>query len=257
MRLFRVLFLTALFVALAALGLQAAGIDAVISEQFNDLAGWKPLNFPKIKQHTKYQIEKDGGRSFLAAISNASASGLVYKKEFNVYQYPKVRWRWKIEHVYKKGDATRKDGDDYPIRVYVMFTYDPDKASFGQRVKYGVVKAIYGEYPPDSGLNYIWANRPHAKRIITSPYTDRSKMVVLESGPAKAGQWVDEEIDILADYRAAFGKDPPKKARLAVMNDSDNTGESSISYMDYIEVYREDGSSAVRRKLKHPFTGVP
>jgi len=240
MKLYRVLLFVMLFFAVAAWGVRAAGSDVIISQQFNDLEGWEPLHFPKIKQYSEYKIGKDGDESFLVAISNASASGLVYKKEFDVYQFPKVRWRWKIEHVYEKGDATRKDGDDYPIRVYVMFTYDPDKASFGQRIKYGAAKAFYGEYPPHSTLNYIWANKPHDKRILTSTYTDQAKMLVMESGSSKAGQWVEEEIDILKDYREAFGEDPPEKARLAVMNDSDNTGESSTSYMDYIEVYREE-----------------
>jgi hypothetical protein len=36
----------------------------------------------------------------------------------------------------------------------------------------------------------------------------------------------------------AFGIKPPARARIAVMNDSDNTGESSISSMEHIEVFR-------------------
>ena len=37
----------------------------------------------------------------------------------------------------------------------------------------------------------------------------------------------------------AFGCKPPEKAGIAMMNDSDNTGEQSVSYLDYIEGYRE------------------
>jgi hypothetical protein len=63
-------------------------------------------------------------------------------------------------------------------------------------------------------------------------------MVLLEKGPTKAGTWVDEEIDILADYQKAFKSKPPARARIAIMNDSDNTGESSVSYLEYIDVYK-------------------
>lgn len=63
-------------------------------------------------------------------------------------------------------------------------------------------------------------------------------MVLLEKGPAKVGTWVDEEIDILADYQKAFATKPPSRARIAIMNVSDNTGESSVSWMDYIEVFK-------------------
>jgi hypothetical protein len=63
-------------------------------------------------------------------------------------------------------------------------------------------------------------------------------MVLKEKGTAKVGQWVEEEADVLADYRKAFGKDPPRAASLAVMNDSDNTGERSVSFIDWIEIAR-------------------
>lgn len=45
-----------------------------------------------------------------------------------------------------------------------------------------------------------------------------------------------EEVDVLSDYRRAFGTDPPGQAGLAVMNDSDDTGESSVSWLDDLEV---------------------
>jgi len=207
-----------------------------IREDFDSLEDWSQLFFPRIENHTLYEIRVSDGLGYLTAISSSSASAMVYKKEFNVLKNPHLRWRWKIEKVYEKGDASSKSGDDFTARVYVIFKYDPEGAPLGRRLKYGIARGIYGEYPPDSSLNYIWANREHGARILTSPFSDRSKMVVVESGPGKAGQWVEEEADILRDYREAFGHDPPRTASLAVMNDSDNTGESSVSYIDYIEV---------------------
>ena len=41
--------------------------------------------------------------------------------------------------------------------------------------------------------------------------------------------------DLAADFRAAFGKAPPAHARLAVMNDSDDTHGSALAYVDFIE----------------------
>jgi hypothetical protein len=207
-------------------------------EDFNDLENWKPLFFPKIKEHTDYSIIKEDEGAYLKAESSASASGLVFKIEFNVHEFSKVKWRWKIRNVYKKGDAREKSGDDYPIRVYIVFKYNPEKASFGQKIKYGLARKIYGEYPPHSSLNYIWANRKHETNFITNPYADESKMIILQSGTENAGTWQNEEIDILGDYRKIFGEEPPSVASIAIMNDSDNTGESSVSYIDYIEVYK-------------------
>ena len=212
--------------------------EVLVREDFNSLDGWKPLTFPKIKRHSRYTIIKEQDESFLKAESNASASGIIYRKEFNVYDYPKVKWRWKIDNVYKKGNSEEKSGDDYPLRIYIIFKYEPEKASFGQRIRYGLAKKIYGEYPPHSSLNYIWANRRHTEKIFTSPYADEAKMIILEAGGEKAGKWVTEEADIIEDYKKAFGVPPPAIASIAIMNDSDDTGESSVSYIDFIEVFK-------------------
>jgi DUF3047 family protein len=207
-------------------------------EDFASLDNWKPFYFPKIEKHSAYSIERNKGRRYLKAESSASASAIVFREPFNVYDYPNVRWRWKIERVYKKGDTKTKAGDDYPLRVYVMFEYDPEQAGAFEKMKYGLLKSLYGVYPPHSSLNYVWANKEQAETIATSPYTDQSKMVLLQKGAKKAGTWQDESVDIVEDYQKAFGKKPPTRARLAIMNDSDNTGESSVSYVEYIEVFR-------------------
>ena len=212
--------------------------NVLLREDFNALENWKPLHFSKIKEHTKYSVDKEDGSFHLKAESNASASGIIFKKEFNIFEHPKVRWRWKISNVYRKGNVEEKAGDDCPIRIYVIFKYDPDNASFGQRIKYGFAKAIYGEYPPHSSLGYIWESRKHDKNILSNPYAAESKMIILQTGAENAGKWIEQEVNIIDDYRKAFGEDPPAVASLAIMNDSDNTGESAISYVDYIEVYR-------------------
>jgi hypothetical protein len=162
----------------------------------------------------------------------------VYTSEFDVYQYSKVRWRWKVRNLYHKADAMTKAGDDFPIRIYIMFVYDPKNAGFVEGIQYGFAKSLYGAYPPQSSLNYIWSSKETPARIITNPYTDRAKDVVLRSGPSLVGTWQNENVDVLADYREAFGTDPPQKARVAIMNDSDNTGESSVSWVDDLDVYR-------------------
>jgi hypothetical protein len=67
-------------------------------------------------------------------------------------------------------------------------------------------------------------------------YAEEAKMVILEAGEDNAGKWLQEEVNIVEDYRDAFGNMPPSIASLAIMNDSDNTGEKSVSYVDFIEI---------------------
>jgi hypothetical protein len=212
--------------------------EVFLREDFDDIEDWKPLHFQNIKEHTEYSVVKEGDKAYLKADSNASASGIVFKIEFSAFEYSKVRWRWKVSNVFEKGNAKEKGGDDYPLRVYIIFKYNPEKASLGQKIKYGLARKIYGEYPPHSTLNYIWANRRHREHILTNKYADESKMIILQSGPDITGKWIEQEINIIEDYHRAFGSDPPETASLAIMSDSDNTKESAVSYIDFIEVYK-------------------
>ena len=213
--------------------------QVLFRENFENLSQWEPLFFPKIKAHSTYSLVKEGGKSLLKAESHASASAIVHRRTFNVYDYPHIRWRWKVTQLSDRGNPKEKAGDDYPIRVYVMFRYDPEKAGLGDRLMYGASKAIYGKYPPHSTLSYVWTGYDIPERIFVSPYTDKARIVVLEKGKGRIGQWVDAFVNVLDDYRKAFGKDPPVVAGLAVMSDADNTGEKAEAYLEYIEVGRD------------------
>ncbi|HOG10644.1 MAG TPA: DUF3047 domain-containing protein [Smithellaceae bacterium] len=203
---------------------------------FDSLTDWEPLTFPKIKTHSKYLLVSEGNKSILKAESRASASAIVYRRTFNIYENPRLHWRWKVTQLSDRGNPKKKAGDDYPIRVYVMFQYDPDRASLGESLIYKATKAIYGKYPPHSTLNYVWTGANISERFIASPYTGKAYMVVLERGNEKVGQWVEESVNVLEDYRKAFGKEPPAMAGIAVMSDSDNTGTNAEAYLEFIEV---------------------
>lgn len=212
--------------------------DILFRETFINLDDWEPVYFPKSEQHSSYTVESNGNETYLKAESSASASGIVIKKLFNVYEYPKVTWRWKAENIYEKGDASNKCGDDCPIRVYIVFKYEPEKAELFEDIKYKTAKLLYGRYPPHSSLSYIWANREYKEEFIQSAFTKKSKMIPLQMGTKNLGKWQVQDVNIIKDYKMAFGTDPPPIAGIGIMNDSDNTGEKSASYVDFIEVYR-------------------
>ncbi|MBV5317068.1 MAG: DUF3047 domain-containing protein [Desulfobulbaceae bacterium] len=215
-----------------------AGEVVLLEEQFASLARWQPQPFAKIPRHSRYSAVTLDGRSCLLMESDNSASALVLTQSFNVYEHPELAWRWKVSNVFAKGDSSSKSGDDYPARLYVMFAYDPDRASLGKRLQYQLAKTIYGKYPPDSSISYIWDNRNTGAAVITNAYTSEAKMIPVDTGPEKVNTWQEHTVDIVRDYRLAFGQDPPATATLAVMNDSDNTHESAQAWIDYIRIFR-------------------
>jgi hypothetical protein len=54
-------------------------------------------------------------------------------------------------------------------------------------------------------------------------YTERVRNVVVESGPARLGEWIDYARDVADDYRRAFGEAPGRISGVAIMTDADNT----------------------------------
>ncbi len=219
------------------------GAAAEIEENFSTLDNWDAMEFPKIERHTKYSVmsspEAEAGGAVLKAQADASASGLIFESEFKVDETPYVEWRWKVEDTVAGGDARSKQGDDYALRIYIIFPYDPGEVSFGTKLKYNAAKLIYGEYPPLASLNYVWANRSWDAVMLPNAFTDRAIMFPVESGRDNVGQWRRYRVDIREDYRAAFGSAPPKTASLAVMSDTDNTGTVVTAYVDYIRVLSE------------------
>jgi len=192
--------------------------------------GWEPLVFKKIDRHTRYELVTDDGVVVVKAVSAAAASGLIRKIRIDPMQYPLVEWRWKVSNTLQKGDVTKKEGDDYPARIYITFAYDPSKLSFGDRVKYKTAKLLYGEYPPTGAINYIWGNHAAIGMMVPNPYTDRVMMIVVESGDEKTNRWVTQKRNLLEDYRDAFHTDPPPISSVAIMTDTDNTGEAATAY---------------------------
>lgn len=192
--------------------------------------GWQPLAFPNIPRGTRYALVRDGDAVVVRADADASASGLVYRLDAPLASRPRLAWRWKVADVVAGGDPRRKDGDDYAARVYVTFRYDPGRVSALDRAKYGLAKQLNGEYPPHAGLTYVWDARLPVGTVLPNAYTDRVRMIVVRSGTADAGRWVDESRDVLEDYRRAFGEEPPPVSGIAVMTDTDQTGGRATAW---------------------------
>ncbi|MDP2645768.1 MAG: DUF3047 domain-containing protein [Desulfobacterales bacterium] len=196
--------------------------------------GWKLLEFKNITKKTRYTAEHSANNFFVKAVSENSAMGIYKEVHLDPKEFPLLIWRWKVENVLKNADATQKSGDDYAARIYVAFEYAPERASFWEKAKYGALRLAYGQYPPQGVLNYVWDNKLPKEKSLDNAYTERAKMIVVESGTEKVGEWVWEERNVYEDYMRLFGSEPPRISFVAIMTDTDNTGESAVAYYDDI-----------------------
>lgn len=191
----------------------------IIIDDFADgiKPGWIPKSF---KGKTEYIWTVEDGKPFIKAISNNAASGLFYKIEYDSQKHPYITWNWKVDNIIAGGDASQKSGDDYGARIYVVF---PSFFFWNTRA-----------------INYIWANKLPKNQAVPNPYTSNDIMISVESGPSNTGKWITETRNVYEDYIRYFGEEPPKVGAIAIMTDTDNTGESTSASYGPISICSQD-----------------
>lgn len=201
-------------------------------------AGWTVLSVAAARAPNTVELVEDGGATVLRVDSKHSASGITRRLRADPAQHPMLRWRWKISNVIRGADISHKDSDDFPARLYVMFDYPIERLPFGERVKLHIARALYDPNLPAATLCYVWDDRTPAGTIVASSYSARVRLIVAESGSTRVNRWVDFERDIAADFRAAFGEEPPEITAVAVATDTDNTGEAVTAHFGDISLHK-------------------
>ena len=224
-----------------AIGLTAFAPGDYMVASFSNMSpggsinGWETMSLGDAP-HSQYALVRDGRATVVRAQADGSASGLVRRLDVDPGQFPVLTWRWKAENVISGGDIRRRGGDDYPARIYVTFAYDPADLPFGDRLKYRALRALGYDDIPVRALSYVWANQSGETQIVPNAYTDWVQMVPVRSGAAGLGAWHTERRDLVRDYRAAFGEDPPPVSGVAIMTDADNTGGAATAYFGDIRM---------------------
>lgn len=186
--------------------------------------GWERLGVPGIRP-PDFTLVDDGGTTVLRVASTDAAGSAAYRLGADTMRTPMLSWRWKVDRVVAGADLTRKDGDDYAARLYVTFDVPASSLSIADRARLQLARLVYGTELPTAAICYVWDNRHPIGTSAWNPYSTRVRMVVLRSGGAEVGGWTNESRDLAADFRAAFGTEPPAVTAVAVSADTDQTHE--------------------------------
>ncbi len=178
---------------------------------------------------TKYALVRDDelGASVLEGSANAAAGALIYRFDGDARLNSVLRFKWKVGGLITSSDPRTKGGDDYVARIYVTFAFDPTRTTIREKTENTVAHMLYGETPPHAALSYVFTHKAALGTVITSPYTQRVKKIVVDADPASVGKWKSFTRDIYDDYKRAFGEEPTRISGIAIMVDTDNTGETT------------------------------
>ena len=193
-------------------------------------AGWRKWTLSRFKKSTEYKLVDTDGRTAVSAQADASASGLVHALDLDPQQYPLLSWQWKVDDLIKTADNTTKHLEDSPVRVVVSFAGDMDTLALDDRMFFDNVRLLTRQQLPYATLMYIWENRAPRDTVLPNLHTSRIKMIIAESGREKVGAWQDMTRNVYEDYKRAFGEEPGRITAIAVMSDTDNTGENAHAW---------------------------
>ena len=186
---------------------------------------FRVISIPKVKVN-KFSLIDDEGKTVLRVDSDNSAGSIgIPLTSAGNGGHATLAWRWKVDRVLEKADMEHKSGDDYAARVYVFFDVPLASLSFIDRSKIRIARMAAGADVPTAALCYVWDNKHRVGHTAWSPYTNRVRKIVLQSGGVNVNKWMTESRDINADFREAFGFDAPAVTGVAIGNDTDNTDD--------------------------------
>jgi hypothetical protein len=197
-------------------------------------APWHFTSLPG-KVPTRFEVVQLGGLRVLKVEADQSYGNLVHRTRVLLQGEPTLAWRWRVEQFVQSADLHTQAGDDGAAKLCVFFDYPVDRLTFTERARLKLARAASGEEVPSEVLCYVWDEKEPKGTLLTNAFTNRMRMLVIESGAAAApGGWVAEHRNLLADYRRAFGQEAggamPDVAAVAVSADADNTHGHGLAY---------------------------
>ncbi len=189
--------------------------DPVVIGAFSrsDVAGWEERVF---QGHTNYALAEEDGKTVLSAHSQSTASSFYRRIDIDLRQTPILHWSWRVDQVFRDINEREKSGDDFPARLYLVFS---DGSTFWK----------------SRSLNYVWSSHQGVGAEWSNPYAASAQMIAVESGDKQLGRWQSYSRNVRDDFMNYFGDDVQQVRAVAVMTDTDDTGQAAASY--YGDIY--------------------
>ena len=212
--------------------------------------GWQELRFSKFRAPTKFELVDDGGTTVVRATSENASSVLLENINVDTRDYPVLRWRWKAPRLVPGANSTSRRTEDAPVRLIIAFEGDNSKLPFGDKMTFAETRLLLGVEPPYATLEYVWGDGAAKESVIENGWNGRIRLLLVESGAEKIGDWVLETRNVHEDFRRVFGEEPGRILSVGIHSDSDATDTRSEGYFGDITFFRADDSARAGKDKK-------
>lgn len=209
--------LTTILLTLSCYSYATNNQDVYIGRFSEDkLNNWEVKEFSGKTEYDIVNNKGDKQSRVLKATSNNTASGLFIEKRIDLQKTPYLHWSWKTEKLYSNLDESKKQGDDFVARIYLVI----DGGLFFWKTR---------------ALNYVWSSSFTQGQAWPNPFTSNATMLAVESGDKNVGQWLHYSRNVREDLKKFVGKEVRYIDGVALMTDSDNAGQQATTY--YGDIY--------------------
>jgi len=166
--------------------------------------GWRAYETPGGHPRYGFDVVEDGGHRALRMRSEDDHSTIAHELKVDLAATPVLTWSWKVVSFPAGADLRERATSDATGHVFVIWPRFPEMLR--SRL-----------------IGYVWEPRAPAGAVFTSKKSGTITYIVLRSGPAGIGAWVEETRDVAADYRRIYGGAASNPPALALSIDTNDT----------------------------------
>ena len=164
---------------------------------------------------TTYSVGSNENGNYLKAIADNAASGLGKEIKIDLNKTPFINITWKIEKDIPGIDETAKKGHDFAARVFV-------------------IKKTGATALSNRAINYVFSSNQDVGSNSPSPYTKKSIDNVIATTKTNLNEWVTVKANVKEDFKKFHNLDVNELDGIAIMSDTDNSKQKSITYYQNI-----------------------
>ena len=178
--------------------------------------GWREKDEKKEKPYT---VQKMGDKHVLAAADTGNSVILLKYSHWNPRQFPIMTWCWRADALPPNGDEHFDQTNDSAAGIYVIFS----------RKWIKLLKQI----------KYVWSTTVPVGKVGRRDRFMRPYFFVAESGDENLGNWVFEQVDLVADHKRVMEGDLPAKRTIGIgiLSDANSTKSLAKAYYADLRVW--------------------
>ena len=183
-------------------------------------SGWQGQNWGSPKYD--FKVEENDGRVALhmKSANEGSTISREVKGKVNLKETPILEWTWKVVALPKNGNSCKKATDDQAAQLFVVWPRFPE----------AVRSRIIG---------YVWDTTLPVGTVCKSEKTGTVTYIVVRSGAAELGKWMNERRNVVEDFTKVYGEAPENPGGVSISIDSNDTNSVSESLMAAIAFKRK------------------